>query len=311
MLRTFSSNDILHKLNFNELVKYLKHEIVNFEDRDFEDIPEKTLILNKDMTKFFITMPALSYKYGLYINKIGSIFVRETGSILPSVHSNIIVFSTNDGKPLAILDGNAITNIKCGAISALVTDYCSKPNSSVLTIIGTGVQARQQILGVCSVRDIKEIFIVGRNTDNLKKIIDEVKQDKRYTNITVKAENNIEEALSKADIIGTTTTSFRPLGKFNNLKSSVHINCMGNHTKDSREIPKCILEASSLIVEHIPTAIKEAGNIHSVATEVKNLKNLDKGILYSNRTIFSSTGHAFLDIIVVSFLKKILSLENL
>ena len=76
---------------------------------------------------------------------------------------------------------------------------------------------------------------------------------------------------------------------------------MGNHTPPSRELPIRILQQSLLIVEDIPTAILEAGEIHRDAITIEKLVKQTPSKLQQQRTVFASTGHAFLDLITVGY----------
>src|SRR5262249_50693579 len=84
------------------------------------------------------------------------------------------------------------------------------------------------------------------------------------------------------------------------LAHHVHINCVGAHTEGSREVPRELLQKSVLIVEDRPTAISEAGEIHRGAIEIKELPALDPSELRKRPSIFSSTGHAFLDLLATA-----------
>jgi ornithine cyclodeaminase len=94
------------------------------------------------------------------------------------------------------------------------------------------------------------------------------------------------------------------LARFSDLLPGVHINCMGGHTVESREVPLELLRASTLIVEDLPTAIAEAGEVHANAITLGQLVQGDSGPLRAVRTIFSSTGHAFLDVITTAHLLR-------
>jgi ornithine cyclodeaminase/alanine dehydrogenase-like protein (mu-crystallin family) len=82
----------------------------------------------------------------------------------------------------------------------------------------------------------------------------------------------------------------------------VHINCMGAHTAESRELPVALLRSSVVIVEDVRTAIAEAGESHSGAVELATLLAEMDGALAGRRTIFASTGCAYLDLITCAYL---------
>jgi ornithine cyclodeaminase len=261
-----------------------------------ETTPSRELLFKENSEDVFLSMPALSEKYGLYTCKLVSIFDRQESDELETVNALMVAYSSKDGRPIAIMDGSAITNIKCAGITAAVTNYCAIDSAKVLAVIGAGVQARQQIAGVLAVRDICDIRIYSRTLKNTLEFAAYI-ESMYLGRVKVNVCSSVEEAIETADIISTTTTSTEPLSDFHGLKEHVHMNCMGAHTETSREIPNELLENSILVVEDIETAILEAGHLHSSAKEIFSLPNMSPSTLKLKRTIFSSTGHSFLDLL--------------
>lgn len=264
------------------------------EPQDLET-PPRSLILREDPFRAFVAMPIYSGKHQLFITKVGAV-VPQALSQHPSVHALVVVFSAQTGAPLAILDGMAITNLKCAAVSALVTDICAHEQAEVLAIIGSGVQAREQLRGVGAVRNLGEVRVYSRNPNNVREFIrrnEALAGGARWV-----ACNSADEAVAPADIVSTTTTSTAPVVSSAALRRErLHINCMGAHTPRSRELPVDVLETSRLIVEDVEMAVAEAGEVHRHATPLARLVHLDASELREVRTAFCSTGHAFLDLL--------------
>lgn len=282
--------------------------IASFRSGDKKEIstPDRGLMFQHDPEAVFVSMPAASSKYGLYINKVASIFERQPCDPLDTIQALVIAFSAKNGLPIALLDGSAITNIKCAAVSAAVTELCAIKTAKTLAIIGSGVQARQQVAGVLAVRDIETIILNGRTRNHVECFADEIKAQHRHINIVI--EDDIDKAINHADIVSTTTTSVQPLTAFDGLLPHVHINCMGGHTEHSREVPNSLLESYLVVVEDIKTAIDEAGLAHQSAIELSELARKDVDVIRKQATIFSSTGHSSLDLITTSHVLKNLQL---
>ncbi len=265
------------------------------------EVPQRTSIIRHDPFKAFDIMPAYSEKSKLFITKIGSVIPKENSEV--SLNTTLVAFSGETGKILAIFDGDSITKLKCAAVTAMVTDCCADPESKILGLIGSGVQAKEQVHGVLAVRDIDQIRVFSRNKKNVIKFIEE--QKKTYNHIDFVVCESAEETTMGADIVSTATTSFKPIIKAEALQcDKLHINCIGNHIEETREIPQEILQNSFVTVEDKQTAILEAGKIHEKATTLQDLVTLEKDTLYNTRTVFSSTGHAFLDLITVAYLME-------
>jgi ornithine cyclodeaminase len=196
-----------------------------------------------------------------------------------------------------------VTNLKCAAVSALVTDRCARTDARVLAIAGTGAQARQQAISVCAVRPIQEVRLWSRNAPRCAAFASELRTS-LGDKVRVITCESVDEAIRTADVIGTATSSSTPLSSFSGLSPTVHINCMGGHSRESREVPLELLRTSTMIVEDLATAVAEAGPIHSGGIPLGQLVKMESGPLRESRTILSSTGHAFLDVITTAHLLR-------
>jgi ornithine cyclodeaminase len=78
-------------------------------------------------------------------NPIKRRFPRATGVILLS--------DPETGHPLAIMDGTAISAMRTGALAGLAAKWLARSNPEVIGLIGAGVIARTQLLGLAAARD--------------------------------------------------------------------------------------------------------------------------------------------------------------
>src|ERR1039457_5968850 len=54
----------------------------------------------------------------------------------------IVLFRSETGEPLAVMDGRLITELRTAAVSAVATRLLSAPNACKLASLGSGGQAR-------------------------------------------------------------------------------------------------------------------------------------------------------------------------
>jgi ornithine cyclodeaminase/alanine dehydrogenase-like protein (mu-crystallin family) len=265
------------------------------------EVPQRATVLREDPFAAFDTMPAYSDRHGLFIAKIGTV-VPQSDPTVQSVNAVVVAFCARTGKLVAVLDGGAVTNLKCAAVTALVTDLCASPEASVLGLIGTGVQARAQVRGVGAVRKLEQIRIYSRDP---RRVADFIRDNARFCQgAELVACASAREAAAGADILSTATTSTTPVISPEALEQpALHVNCMGNHTTKSRELPLGVLQRGSvLVVEDVATAVLEAGEVHAAAIPIEQLVRGTVSNLQQQRTVFSSTGHAFLDLVTVAHL---------
>ncbi|HTE04461.1 MAG TPA: ornithine cyclodeaminase family protein, partial [bacterium] len=65
-----------------------------------------------------------------------------------------MLYSTDTGELLAMIEANRLGQMRTGAASAVATKYMARPEAGSVGIIGTGWQARSQILAISRVRPV-------------------------------------------------------------------------------------------------------------------------------------------------------------
>ncbi|MFL6137086.1 MAG: ornithine cyclodeaminase family protein [Frankiaceae bacterium] len=266
-------------------------------------VPLREVIEDAVGTKY-LSMPAVSPDYDLFVNKTATIAPPAAPGRQATVTSVVAMFSASSGAFLGMVDGAAVTNVKCAAVTALVTDACALKGAKTLGIIGAGVQALQQWHGVSAVRDIEEVRIHSRTAERARSFGRHIAEI-APAGVRVVVCESAEAASRGVDVLATATTSADPLPISTELPDHVHINCMGAHTVESRELTRDLMRTSILIVEDLGTAIEEAGEIHRGAIELDALESPDAAGLGERRTVLSSTGCASLDLVTCSVLKSI------
>lgn len=257
--------------------------------------PQRFMTEWTDPYSVFGAMPSVSRERGVFVTKVAAL-VEKPGK--PSINAVVVVFSTVTGELLATLDGAALTDVKCAAATALVTDRCALTEARTLGVVGTGALAWQQIRGVAAVRDLAAVTVYGRNAEKAGLFAARVR-DLLGDGIDVRVARELGEAVERQDVVCTATTTSEPLLTGYTLAAPAHVNCMGSHTPASREVSRELLAASTLVVEDRATAVAEAGEIHRDALELEDMLAAGDS-LRSERTIFSSTGHAFLDLVTAA-----------
>ena len=106
--------------------------------------------------------------------KLVSVFHGNAALGLPTHQAVIQLFETRTGAPLATMDGRLITEMRTAAVSAIATRLLSCPDSRVLAVLGSGVQARSHIQSLGLVRSFSEIRIWSRTPANAERLADEV-----------------------------------------------------------------------------------------------------------------------------------------
>jgi len=176
---------------------------------------------------------------------------------LPMIHAMFTVFDARDGKPMAVMDGESLTAIRTGAASGLATDLLARKDTSSVYVIGAGTQSRAQLEAVCTVRDIKEAWVMDLNLDRAIEFAVEMGNQLK---LKITAQSSLDK-LSEADVICTATSSYKPVFKDSQTRSGTHINGIGSFKPNMQEIPSETVKRAFVVVDSKEACLAEAGDL--------------------------------------------------
>ena len=192
--------------------------------------------------------------------KAVSVFPSNADRGLPVIHAAVLVLEPQTGKPVAFLEGSALTAIRTGADSGAATDLLALPAATQVAIFGAGVQGRTQLEAICSVRNIKTAWIFDLNPQKAQDFVNECQKNTALPQ-DIRLAANPWEAASQADIICTATTSTTPVYPPDAIKPGTHINGVGSYTLQMVENPPHIFDRATIFVDSIEAVMAEAGEI--------------------------------------------------
>jgi ornithine cyclodeaminase/alanine dehydrogenase-like protein (mu-crystallin family) len=209
------------------------------------------------------------------------------------IHTHMALIVLNDpqtGAPLAVMDGRLITEMRTAAVSAAATKLLAPKDAKVLTILGSGVQARSHLEALRLVRNFVEIRVWSQTKAHAEEFAKE-----SGAKVT-----SAEEAVRDADVVVTVTSSKTPVLKGAWLKPGSHVNAIGACRPDWRELDDDALRNCVLFVDSREAAIKESGDVILSAAKIyAELGEAFAGKIPSRAnetTIFKSLGMAVEDI---------------
>jgi alanine dehydrogenase len=171
----------------------------------------------------------------------------------------VLLYSGRDGRLLSILEADWLGQMRTGAASGLATRYMARADASVLGVIGTGQQARTQVLAVCAVRPISRILAYGRDESRRKAFAEEMTA---LTGVETQPVASAAEAVRDADVVVTMTTAREPVLHGADLRPGTHVNAAGSNWANRREVDDATVERSAVVaVDSLEQAQLEAGDL--------------------------------------------------
>lgn len=178
----------------------------------------------------------------------------------PAGQTAVLLLDPATGHPEALLEGEALGAIRTGATSAVATDLLARRSSRTLAVLGTGVQARTQVLGVCRVRPIETVRVYGRDPDSVRRFAAGV-TGLVQSPVEVVVEKTPGAAVGRADVVCTATSSSTPVFADRELRAGVHINGVGSVSPSMAEIPHRTIARALLVVDDRGSALAAAGDV--------------------------------------------------
>ncbi|MEM1583963.1 MAG: hypothetical protein QXF28_02000 [Nitrososphaerota archaeon] len=252
-----SERDVERILTMKEVINALEEAFRSLA-RGNVVLPLRVRVRSPTYDGDILSMPCLIEEFNLYTNKIVSVYSKNVEIGLPTIHALIVAVDAVRGVPIGVIEAGYLTALRTGAISGVATKYLSRKDAEVLAIIGCGFQARTQAAGVKEVRKIKKIYSYDIVADRAEKFAEEMS---RKLGVEVEVVNSAREAVEKADIICTATTSSTPVVRREWLKPGVHMNAIGAYTPDMREIDTETIVNAKVVVDMREAALSEAGDI--------------------------------------------------
>jgi ornithine cyclodeaminase len=242
--------------------------------------------------------------------KIVAVSPHNSEKNLPTIQGTYLYFDSQTGSIKAILEAKTLTNKRTAAASALASVFLSREDAAALLMIGTGSLAPDLIRAHCSVRPIKKVWIYGRSYEKALAVAEKLGAER----FNIAAVDDLQQAVTTADIISCATISEKPLFPGKWLKPGQHLDLVGSYKPNMREADDETILRSSIFLDNYKGGLKETGDIvipvqqgildpKSIKADLFELCAESKPGRRSRMeiTLFKSVGHALEDLAAADY----------
>ncbi|WP_413795144.1 MULTISPECIES: ornithine cyclodeaminase family protein [unclassified Pseudomonas] len=246
--------------------------------------------------------------------KLASIFPANAKCAppLPTEHAAFVVIDQTTKAIAAILNGPAITSIKTAADSTLAACRLSREDSEVLLVLGAGPVARALTDAYLHIRpSIRQVLLWNRSPEKLQ----DARIDLQNRGFAAFIVQDLNEAVARADIISSATSSSTPIILGCHVRPGTHVDLVGSFRPDMREADSALLGKGRIFVDDSQSAavagdilipLKE-GAISDAQIE-GDLFDLCQLTDFERRTkeitVYKNAGGGHLDLIVSLFVMR-------
>lgn len=174
---------------------------------------------------------------------------RDAQFVLP-------LFDVASGELLAVLDGASMNPYKTGAAGAVGVDALAREDANRLGLLGSGTQARGQLLATATVREFEHVAVYSPTREHREEFAR--KMDDRL-DATVEAVDSSEKAVAGRDVVVTATRASEPVFDGDLLEEGAHVTAMGQYHPGKREIDGTTVARSTYVVDLLGRLEQDAG----------------------------------------------------
>jgi alanine dehydrogenase len=172
-------------------------------------------------------------------------------------HFALPLFDAGSGEILAVLDGASLNPYKTGAAGAVGVDALARADADTLGIVGSGSQARGQLLATATVREFDTVCVFSPTQDSRESFA--ASMDDRLEP-TVGAVDSGEAAVRGSDVVITATTASEPVIDSEWLDPGTHVTAMGQYNPEKRELDSATVAQAAYIPDLRARIHRDAGS---------------------------------------------------
>jgi ornithine cyclodeaminase/alanine dehydrogenase len=256
MALLLTKQDVMSVLDMGDCIDVVEKAFLELENNTAV-LPLRTAISPPDGISLY--MPAYLKEMNALACKVVTVYKNNPADFdMPVTIGKVLLQNPLNGEVIAIMDGGYLTAVRTGAASGVATKYLAKNDKNqVAGIFGAGVQAKMQLLAMTIVRDISKAYLYDTSDEAADTFINEMSEKLRIDIVKAGSPDEVLET----SIICTATSSPTPIFDGTKVAEGTHINGIGSHTPDARELDAEIIKRSKFIGDSKEACFNEAGDI--------------------------------------------------
>jgi ectoine utilization protein EutC len=172
---------------------------------------------------------------------------------LPSLNGLMILFSAKTGLVEALfLDNGYLTDVRTAAAGAVAARHMAPERVETAGVMGTGVQARLQIMAAHLVRPFRRVLVWGRDPEKAAAAALDIAA---ALGIDARPEPDPERLVAESQLVITTTPAREPVLMADWLHPGLHVTAMGSDQAEKNEIdPLALVAADAYVCDRVAQA---------------------------------------------------------
>ena len=218
-----------------------------------------------------------------------------------------VLISCDNGHPVAVLDGTALTLRRTAAAAALAARKLARQNSRTLAMLGTGALSVPLVQAHVEVMPFDSVLVWGRQVGKAQAVVAQLQQQ----GIAASAATDLEQTLAQADVVAAATTATEPFIRTDWVRPGTHLGLIGAFTAQMAEAEPALMAQAQVFADSRSAVLEKGGEVFqaiqqgliapaAIQAELAELAAQPEGHwrrAAQDITVFKSVGFASLDLI--------------
>ncbi|MDM7935591.1 MAG: alanine dehydrogenase [Methanothrix sp.] len=197
------------------------------------------------------TMPAYIEDMEIAGVNVVNVHPRNPEMGLPTVMAVLVLNSPRTGSPVSIMGARHLTAMRTGAAGAVAARHLARPDSRRVGMVGAGVQARTQLMGLAATFGIERVSIYDRSPERASAL---ARDARSFLNCDYRIVREVRDACD-CDILVTTTPARSPVVMEEWVMPGTHINAIGADAKGKQELQSSLTRKAKVVVDEMAQAV--------------------------------------------------------
>lgn len=307
-MKNFDANAVDEALPYPALLQALAEGL-----RQNITTPARSHYAPNDDDSSLLVMPA--WRSGERIGvKLISVWPGNHAQGLSAVSGVYVLIDAQNGQPLAVMDGTALTLRRTAAAAALAATRLARADSRHLLIVGTGALSLPLALAHVSALNIDRVSIYGRRLEAAQAVAIML----AARGLSAEPVRKLDQALGKADVVAVATTASQAFIRADEVPRGVHIGLIGAFTRQMAEAEPRLMARASVFADQREAVLDKGGEVyqaieqgfltpHDIRADLADMMAMpDQSWRQSadDITVYKSVGFAALDLIAAELVMR-------
>jgi alanine dehydrogenase len=239
--------------------------------------------------------------------KLVSVWPGNNAKGESAVSGVYVLISCENGHPVAVLDGTALTLRRTAAAAALAARKLARQGSKTLAVLGTGALSVPLAQAHVGVMPFENVLIWGRQPSKAQAVVAQLQRH----GIAASVATDLEQTLAQADVVAAATTATEPFIRAAWVRPGTHLGLIGAFTAQMAEAEPALMAQAQVFADSRSAVLEKGGEVFqaiqqglmaptAIQAELAELAAQPEG--HGRRgaqdiTVFKSVGFASLDLI--------------